>query len=250
MRLQVLRKGQFCHCFLEWQCRTSQAYHKIGSGHVVRDVLAPPKEAQLRGVARPARQWATLRFVVRAMLIMDSTGLDVMTVLPRRPSIPRRLTVNISSRPSRSEQAAPGWCRCRTSRVGSGTTSRVGLRLGDHGMRCTPAGPCLSTTPSGSTSGTREQPGQRRPGDRGERSAACSTCGFAFMHYRAGVTLKPEGRRCDLVLREISGSPPPGDHAPAPEEQSCTGAGLGRSPVRTVPRVCRNGHAVSRTSSQ
>ena len=48
-----------------------------------------------------------MRFVVRAMLIMESTGLDVTKVLASRTSIPRRLTVNISSRPS--ELAALGW---------------------------------------------------------------------------------------------------------------------------------------------
>jgi len=71
----------------------------------------------------------TLRLVVLAMLIMDSTGFDVTRVLASRPSIPRRLTVNISSRPSRRLLAAPGWvlssrlARClalRRPRSGSG----------------------------------------------------------------------------------------------------------------------------------
>jgi hypothetical protein len=42
------------------------------------------------------------------MLIIDSMGFDVMSVLASRPSIPRRLTVNICSRPSRRLFAAPG----------------------------------------------------------------------------------------------------------------------------------------------
>jgi len=67
--------------------------------------------------------------VVLAMLIMLSTGLEVTSVLARRPSMPRRLTVNICSSPSRRLFAAPGWvlssspARClafRRPRSGSG----------------------------------------------------------------------------------------------------------------------------------
>ena len=50
----------------------------------------------------------TLRLVVRAMEIIDSMGLLVVRVLARRPSMPRRATVNISSSPSRSDAAALG----------------------------------------------------------------------------------------------------------------------------------------------
>jgi hypothetical protein len=53
-------------------------------------------------------QRVTLRLVVRAMAIIDSTGLDVVSVLATRTSMPSRATVNISSRHSRSEVAAPG----------------------------------------------------------------------------------------------------------------------------------------------
>jgi len=42
------------------------------------------------------------------MEIIDSTGLEVVSVLARRPSMPSRATVNISSRPSRSDAAAAG----------------------------------------------------------------------------------------------------------------------------------------------
>src|SRR6202011_1209657 len=57
----------------------------------------------------PVAQRVTLRLVVRAMEIIDSTGFDVVSVLASRPSMPRRATVNISSSPSRSDAAAPGW---------------------------------------------------------------------------------------------------------------------------------------------
>jgi hypothetical protein len=49
-----------------------------------------------------------LRLVALAMEIIDSTGFDVVNVLARRPSMPSRVTVNISSSPSRSDAAAPG----------------------------------------------------------------------------------------------------------------------------------------------
>jgi hypothetical protein len=42
------------------------------------------------------------------MEIIDSTGLLVVGVLARRPSMPSGVTVNISSSPSRSDAAALG----------------------------------------------------------------------------------------------------------------------------------------------
>ena len=44
----------------------------------------------------------------RAIEIIDSMGLLVVRVLARRPSMPSRVTVNISSSPSRSDAAALG----------------------------------------------------------------------------------------------------------------------------------------------
>ena len=57
----------------------------------------------------PSRQRVTFRFVVRAMLIIDLIGFEVTSVFASGPSMPSRLTVNISSRPSRRLFAAPGW---------------------------------------------------------------------------------------------------------------------------------------------
>jgi len=56
----------------------------------------------------PSRQRLTLRWVVRATEIIDSTGLVDPRVRHSRSESPRRRTVNISSRPSRSDAAAPG----------------------------------------------------------------------------------------------------------------------------------------------
>ena len=61
-----------------------------------------------RSTICPSRQRVTLRLVVRAMEIIDSTGFEVVSVLARRPSMPRRATVNISSSPSSRLAAAPG----------------------------------------------------------------------------------------------------------------------------------------------
>ena len=61
-----------------------------------------------RSTMCPSRQRLTLRFVVRAMLIIVSIGFDVDQRL-REPSVDAQPgTVNISSSPSRSEPAAPG----------------------------------------------------------------------------------------------------------------------------------------------
>ena len=72
-----------------------------------RSALSMPAAVQ-RSTICPSRQRVTLRLVARAMEIIDSTGLLVVNVLARRPSMPRRATVNISSSPSRSDAAAPG----------------------------------------------------------------------------------------------------------------------------------------------
>ena len=81
-----------------------------------RSALSIPAAVQ-RSTICPSRQRVTLRLVVRAIEIIDSTGLDVISVLASWPSMPRRVTVNISSRPSRSEAAAPGYLlsRCAAS---------------------------------------------------------------------------------------------------------------------------------------
>jgi hypothetical protein len=73
----------------------------------------------------------TVRLVVRAMEIIDSIGLLVVSVLARRPSMPRRATVNISSRPLRMEAAAPG-SSSRAGRRGAGVAqSLVWVRVGE-----------------------------------------------------------------------------------------------------------------------
>jgi hypothetical protein len=69
----------------------------------------------------------TLRLVVRAMEIIDSIGLEVVNVRARVPVMPSRVTVNISSRPSRSDAAAPG--------VLAGQRGREGFRVAEPGGR-------------------------------------------------------------------------------------------------------------------
>ena len=79
----------------------------------------------------PSRQRVTLRFVVRALEIIDSTGLEVVRVLASRPSIPRRVTVNICSRPSRSDAAAPGWVFVQAAGQVTGVAQpEVGIGVG------------------------------------------------------------------------------------------------------------------------
>ena len=72
-----------------------------------RSALSIPAAVQ-RSTICPSRQRVTLRLVFRAMEIIDSMGLLVVRVLARRPSMPRRATVNISSSPSSRLAAAPG----------------------------------------------------------------------------------------------------------------------------------------------
>src|SRR6478752_5358719 len=72
-----------------------------------RSALSMPAAVQ-RSTIWPSRQRVTFRLVVRAMEIIDSMGLLVVRVLARRPSMPSRATVNISSSPSRSDAAALG----------------------------------------------------------------------------------------------------------------------------------------------
>lgn len=72
-----------------------------------RSAFSIPAAVQ-RSTICPSRQRVTLRLMVRAIEIIDSTGFDVVKVLARRPSVPRGATVNISSSPSRSDDAAPG----------------------------------------------------------------------------------------------------------------------------------------------
>src|ERR1700741_1019760 len=73
-----------------------------------RSALSIPAAVQ-RSTICPSRQRVTLRLVALATEIIDSTGLDVVSVLARRPSMPRRATVNISSSPSRRLAAALGY---------------------------------------------------------------------------------------------------------------------------------------------
>ena len=56
----------------------------------------------------PFRQRVTLRWVRRTISIIDSIGFVDDSVLARLPSIPRRISVSVSSIPSRNEPAASG----------------------------------------------------------------------------------------------------------------------------------------------
>jgi hypothetical protein len=58
----------------------------------------------------PSRQCLTLREWFRQISIMLLTQLVLRRVWARVGGTPRRNTVRVSSRPSRSEAAAPGWC--------------------------------------------------------------------------------------------------------------------------------------------
>jgi hypothetical protein len=51
---------------------------------------------------------------LRQISIMDSMGLVVRNVRARVGGAPRRMTVRVSARPSRSEAAAPGWDLARS----------------------------------------------------------------------------------------------------------------------------------------
>src|SRR6201993_445702 len=70
-----------------------------------RSALSMPAAVQ-RSTIWPSRQRVTLRLVVRAIEITDSTGFDVVNVLASRPSMPSRATVNICSIPLRSVDVA------------------------------------------------------------------------------------------------------------------------------------------------
>src|SRR4051795_8564251 len=56
-----------------------------------------------RSTISPSFQWVTLRLVVRAIEIIESMGLEVTREVASRPSMPRRATVNISSRPNTAD---------------------------------------------------------------------------------------------------------------------------------------------------
>jgi hypothetical protein len=47
--------------------------------------------------------------VRRVNSIIDSHGFVLSSVRFTRPLMPRRVSVSVSSRPSRSDAAAPGW---------------------------------------------------------------------------------------------------------------------------------------------
>jgi len=56
----------------------------------------------------PDCQRLTLRLVRRVNSTIDSIGFVLWSVRLSRPLIPRRVSVSVSSRPSRSDAAAPG----------------------------------------------------------------------------------------------------------------------------------------------
>jgi len=57
----------------------------------------------------PFCQRSASRLTRRTVSIIDSQGLVEASVRLRRPRTPRRMTVSVSSRPSRSDAAAPEW---------------------------------------------------------------------------------------------------------------------------------------------
>ena len=59
----------------------------------------------------PFCQRLTLRAVRRTHSSIDSHGLVEASVALSAPRTPSRVTVSVSSRPSRSDAAAPGWLR-------------------------------------------------------------------------------------------------------------------------------------------
>jgi hypothetical protein len=81
-----------------------------------RSASSMPAATQ-RFFIRPSRQRLTLPIVVRATEIIDSMALVVVRLRARRPSMPRRRTVNMSVRPSRSEPAASGWSRSSSAAI-------------------------------------------------------------------------------------------------------------------------------------
>ena len=60
----------------------------------------------------PFCQFFTLVEWLRAIEIIDSMELVERSVRASVGGTPRRSTVSVSVRPSRSEAAAPGWVRC------------------------------------------------------------------------------------------------------------------------------------------
>lgn len=74
-------------------------------GHLL--VALDAAEGSFGSTICPSRQRVTSGLVVRAIEIIDSTGLLLVSGLASRPSMPRE-TVNISSSPSRSDAAALG----------------------------------------------------------------------------------------------------------------------------------------------
>ena len=88
-----------------------------------------PAAVQRRHMS-PFCQRLTLREIRRTVSIIDSHGFVLTSVRLSRPRTPRRVTVSVSSRPSRSDAAAPGCERCssptstsRRSRAASWSSS-------------------------------------------------------------------------------------------------------------------------------
>src|SRR6266511_1533806 len=68
-----------------------------------------------RAIILSSRHRLTLRMTSRAMEIIDSTGFVVYRVRDSVGGRPSPVTVRVSSRPSRREEAVPGWCASRRS---------------------------------------------------------------------------------------------------------------------------------------
>ncbi len=73
-----------------------------------------PAAVQRRHMS-PFCQRLTLRATRRTVSIIDSDGFVEASVRFRRPRTPSRVTVSVSSMPSLSEAAAPGWLRASSS---------------------------------------------------------------------------------------------------------------------------------------
>src|SRR3954464_15108499 len=91
-----------------------------------------PAAVQRRHMS-PFCQCLTLRLTRRTVSIIDSHGFVDASVRLCRPQMPRRVTVSVSSKPSRSEAAAPGWLadaalhqRAGADHVADGLAERLG----------------------------------------------------------------------------------------------------------------------------
>src|SRR6478752_1226770 len=94
-----------------------------------RSALSMPAAVQ-RNTICPSRQRVTLRLVALAMEIIDSMGLDVVSVLARRPSRPSRATANtegvtVNLRGSSTDREKTAWALIGADGVWSALRDRL-----------------------------------------------------------------------------------------------------------------------------